>query len=425
MSLEVKVPSVGESVQEGSIYKWHKNTGEYVEMDDVIVELETDKATVEIVAEASGVIETMRDEGDTVNVGDTLAKIDTAAAKPAGGAPAPKEEAPAANGSNGSAAPVAAAPAPTPAAATPTSPQSSHLSPAVQRMVKEYNLDPASIPGTGKGGRVTKTDVVNYMENPQAKQAPAPTSAPAPAAEIPVPVAAVGDRSERREKMSRMRKVTAERMIQAQENAAILTTFNEVDMGPIMSLRKQYKESFKEKHGVGLGFMSFFLKAAVEALQEFPDINGWIEGDEIVYHNYYDIGVAVASDRGLVVPVVRDVDRLTFAGIEATIANYAQKARAGKITIDDMTGGTFTISNGGVFGSLMSTPILNPPQSAILGMHKIQERAMVVNGEVKVRPMMYLALSYDHRIVDGKGAVSFLVKIKDALEDPTRLLLGV
>ena len=225
--------------------------------------------------------------------------------------------------------------------------------------------------------------------------------------------------------MSLMRRKTAERMLQAQENAAILTTFNEVDMGPIMALRKQYKEGFKEKYGVGLGFMSFFLKAAVEALKEFPDINGWIEGEEVVYHNYYDIGVAVASDRGLVVPVVRDVDQLSFAGIESTIANYAAKARAGKIPVDDMTGGTFTVSNGGVFGSLMSTPILNPPQSAILGMHKIQQRPMVVDGAVVARPMMYLALSYDHRIVDGKGAVSFLVKIKEALEDPTRLLLGV
>lgn len=409
MALDVKVPSVGESVSEGSIYKWHKKSGDYVEMDDVLVELETDKATVEIVAEGSGVIETLKNEGDTVAVGDLLARIDTDAKAPAKQATETKSAAPS------SSEPVKAAT--TSAATQKASQDNSEQSPAVRRMIEEYNLNPNSISGTGRGGRLTKEDVVNHME-----------SGSKPAATVATPSAqkaARTGRGEHREKMSLLRRKTAERMLQAQENAAILTTFNEVDMSAIMNLRKLYKDSFKEKYDVSLGFMSFFVKAAVEALQTFPEINGWIEGEEIVFHDYYDIGVAVASPRGLVVPVVRDCDQLTFAGVESSIADYAGKARQGKLGVDDMTGGTFTISNGGVFGSLLSTPILNPPQSAILGMHKIQERPVVVNGEIVVRPMMYLALSYDHRIVDGKGAVGFLVKIKESLEDPTRLLLGI
>lgn len=407
MAFEVRVPAVGESVQEGEIYKWHKNEGDYVELDEVLVELETDKATVDIVAEASGKISLKIAEGETVQVGDLLAIIDTSAAKPAGGAPA--------------AAPVATAP--TPAASQQSQPQASvhssskderPQSPGVSRLVQETKVDTTAIPGTGRGGRLTKGDIVNHLQAPQASPLP------------PVATAvSSGTREVRREKMSRLRQKIAERLVEAQHNAAMLTTFNEVDMTAIMALRSQYKEDFKEQHGVGLGFMSFFVKAAVEALKAFPAINGYVDGTDILHHNYYDIGIAVSTTRGLMVPVVRDCDRLSFPGVESAILEYAKKGRDGKISVDDLSGGTFTISNGGVFGSLLSTPILNPPQSAILGMHKIQQRPMVINGEIVARPMMYLALSYDHRIVDGKEAVGFLVKIKENVEDPARLLLGV
>ena len=406
MAFEVRVPAVGESVQEGEIYKWHKNDGDYVELDDVLVELETDKATVEIVAEAAGTITTKVAEGDTVTVGDLLAEIDTSAAKPAGGA----SEAPAE-------APKEAASAPAAPAAAPASTDSRPQSPAVSRMVKEEGIDTSNIPGSGRGGRVTKEDLINNQSKPAA-------AAASPASLAPQAVPA-GERGVRREKMTRLRQRIAERLVEAQHNAAMLTTFNEVDMTAVMNLRKQYKEQFKETHGVGLGFMSFFVKAAVEALKAIPAINGYVDGTDIVYHDYYDIGIAVSTKRGLMVPVVRDCDKLNFPGVESAILDYAKKGRDGKISVDELSGGTFTISNGGVFGSLLSTPILNPPQSAILGMHKIQERPMVVNGEIVVRPMMYLALSYDHRIVDGKEAVTFLVKIKENIEDPTRLLLGV
>ena len=427
MAVDVLIPTVGESVQEGMIHKWHKNSGEYVDVDDVILEVETDKATVEIVAEAAGVVETLKGEGDTVEMGEVVAKIDTDAKKPAG-APAP-EAAPAPSPTaNGGGAPVAAPVQAVPAQPTPAT-AAGPLSPAVGRMVAEHNLNPAAIPGTGKGGRVTKEDVVNFMDRggnaaPAVQAAPAQAKAPAPAPTLPTPTVP-GERVERREPMSMMRRRIAERLVGAQQTAAILTTFNEIDLHNYIELRKQYKESFKERHGVGLGFMSIFVKAAIEALKDYPAINGWIDNNEIVYHDYYDVGVAVSSDRGLVVPVIRDADKLSFADIEKSIVYYATKAREGKITIDEMTGGTFTISNGGVFGSLLSTPILNPPQSGILGMHKTQPRPVAINGEIKIRPMMYVALSYDHRIVDGKEAVQFLVKLKECVEDPQRLLLGV
>lgn len=410
--VDVVVPAVGESVQEGMVYKWHKSSGEFVELDDVLVELETDKATVEIVAEASGVLEQKVKEGDGVKVGDVLGTIDTAAEK-SESKPAREEKT--------SEQPKQEEIKPTPASAPQQTVKTSAekpLSPAVNRMVREHELDVGQIPATGKNGRITKADVINHLE---AK----PSTPEKPAARQPSHPSPAGERGVRREPMSMLRRRIAERLIEAQQTNAILTTFNEVDMSAIMRLRKQYKESFKEQHGVGLGFMSFFVKAAVEALKQFPRVNGHIEGSEIVYYDYYDIGVAISTDRGLMVPVVRNCETLSFAEIEAAIIDYANKARNGKIALDDLSGGTFTVTNGGVFGSLLSTPIINPPQSGILGMHKIQERAMVVDGEIVVRPMMYLALSYDHRIIDGKEAVSFLVKLKDCIEDPARLLLGV
>lgn len=413
MAVDVKVPAVGESVQEAMIHKWHKAAGDVVNMDDVLMELETDKATVEVTAEVAGTLEILRKEGDTVAIGEVVARIDTQG-KPAAAAAAAKAPAPAAK---------AAAPA-------AKSAKSEVLAPSVRRMTTENNVDPANVAGTGKDGRVTKGDVMSHVQGKGAASAapaaPAATKAPAPAAPVKLPTSAgVVARTERREPMSMLRRRIAERLVHAQSTAAILTTFNEVDMSAVMALRAQYKDAFKEKHGIGLGFMSFFVKATIEALKTYPAINGWIDGNDIVYHDYYDIGVAVSGDRGLVVPVIRDADRLTMSEIEQSIAYYGGRARDGKLTVDEMTGGTFTVSNGGVFGSLLSTPILNPPQSAILGMHKIEERAVVVKGQIVARPMMYLALSYDHRIVDGKEAVQFLVKIKELVEEPQRLLLGV
>jgi 2-oxoglutarate dehydrogenase E2 component (dihydrolipoamide succinyltransferase) len=411
MSAEVKVPSVGESVQEGVIFKWHKQNGEFIEMDEVLVELETDKATVEVVSEHSGVVKTLKNEGDPVQVGEIIAQIDTATLKPAGAEPKPEV------------AKLVTTTAKIEAAGIATPSKLDHkLSPAVNRMVQEHGIDSSRVAGTGRGGRLTKGDVIRHMEAPEVTAKKNQDQAIAKAYEAP---SFSGQRTERREPMSLLRRRIAERMLQAQSDAAILTTFNEIDMSAIMAVRKQHKEAFKERHGVNLGFMSFFVKAAVEGIKEIPAINGWVEGHELVFHDYCDIGVAVSAPRGLVVPVVRNCELLDFAGIEKSIANYAQKARDGKITVDEMQGGTFTISNGGVFGSLMSTPILNPPQSGILGMHTIKERPIVVDGKIEIRPMMYVALSYDHRIVDGKEAVTFLMKIKDCIEDPTRLMLGV
>jgi len=404
MATEIRVPALGESVTEATVAKWLKNVGDAVAQDEPLVELETDKVTLEVNASAAGTLsEIAAETGATVEVGGLLGAIEAGAA---GAKPAAKA-APAA------AAPAAAAPAPKPAAAA--APQS----PAVRKMVEETKVDPAAIAGTGKDGRLTKGDVIQHLE---AKPAAAPVAPAAPAA--PAAPRPTGPREER-VRMTRLRKRIAERLKQAQNTAAMLTTFNEVDMTAIMSLRDSYKESFEKRHGVKLGFMSFFVKACLAGLKELPAVNGEIDGDDIIYKNHYDIGVAVGTEQGLVVPVVRDADQMSFSEIEKAINALGKKARDGKLTIDELTGGTFTISNGGVYGSLLSTPILNTPQSAILGMHKIQPRPMAIGGKVEVRPMMYLALSYDHRIIDGREAVTFLVRVKDALEDPQRLLLEV
>ncbi|HHK2458969.1 TPA: 2-oxoglutarate dehydrogenase complex dihydrolipoyllysine-residue succinyltransferase [Pseudomonas aeruginosa] len=409
MAIEIKAPTFPESVADGTVATWHKKPGEAVKRDELIVDIETDKMVIEVLAEADGVLaEIIKNEGDTVLSNELLGKLNE------GGAAAP-------------AAPAAAAPAAAPAAqaAAPAAAggDDAILSPAARKLAEEAGIDPNSIAGTGKGGRVTKEDVVAAVE--AKKNAPAAPAKPAaPAAEAPI--FAAGDRVEKRVPMTRLRAKVAERLVEAQSAMAMLTTFNEVNMKPIMDLRSKYKDLFEKKHnGVRLGFMSFFVKAATEALKRFPGVNASIDGNDIVYHGYQDIGVAVSSDRGLVVPVLRNAEFMSLAEIEGGIANFGKKAKEGKLTIEDMTGGTFTISNGGVFGSLLSTPIVNPPQTAILGMHKIQERPMAVNGQVVILPMMYLALSYDHRLIDGKEAVSFLVAIKDLLEDPARLLLDV
>ncbi|RRQ67531.1 2-oxoglutarate dehydrogenase complex dihydrolipoyllysine-residue succinyltransferase [Pseudomonas aeruginosa] len=409
MAIEIKAPTFPESVADGTVATWHKKPGEAVKRDELIVDIETDKVVIEVLAEADGVLaEIIKNEGDTVLSNELLGKLNE------GGAAAP-------------AAPAAAAPAAAPAAqaAAPAAAggDDAILSPAARKLAEEAGIDPNSIAGTGKGGRVTKEDVVAAVE--AKKNAPAAPAKPAaPAAEAPI--FAAGDRVEKRVPMTRLRAKVAERLVEAQSAMAMLTTFNEVNMKPIMDLRSKYKDLFEKKHnGVRLGFMSFFVKAATEALKRFPGVNASIDGNDIVYHGYQDIGVAVSSDRGLVVPVLRNAEFMSLAEIEGGIANFGKKAKEGKLTIEDMTGGTFTISNGGVFGSLLSPPIVNPPQTAILGMHKIQERPMAVNGQVVILPMMYLALSYDHRLIDGKEAVSFLVAIKDLLEDPARLLLDV
>jgi 2-oxoglutarate dehydrogenase E2 component (dihydrolipoamide succinyltransferase) len=405
MSTDIRVPALGESVSEATVAQWFKGEGEAVKADEPLVALETDKVTVEVPAPAGGVLSSIKVRpGETVNVGAVIGMIEEGAA--------------------GKAAP-AAKPAPKPAPAPPPVPKAveAPLSPAVRKLVAESGADPAKIDGSGKDGRVTKGDVIAHLEKP----APAPppvTPAPAPmpaVARAPSPPAD-GAREER-VRMSRLRQTIARRLKDAQNVAAMLTTFNEVDMSAVMALRNQYKELFEKRHGVKLGFMSFFVKAVCQALKEIPAVNAEIDGEDIVYKNYYHIGVAVGTEKGLVVPVLRDAERMSFAAIEKTIADFGARARAGSLQIADMQGGTFTISNGGVYGSLMSTPILNAPQSGILGMHKIQERPVVADGQVVARPMMYLALSYDHRIVDGKEAVSFLVRVKECLEDPQRTIL--
>ena len=407
MAIEIKAPTFPESVADGTVATWHKQPGDAVKRDELIVDIETDKVVMEVLAEADGVLtEIVKNEGDTVLSGELLGKLDagaTAAAAPAqAAAPAPSAAAPAAANAGG---------------------EEPILAPAARKMAEENGIDPNSIAGTGKDGRVTKEDVVAAVE---AKK-PAPAAAAKPAAPAAsAPIFAEGDRVEKRVPMTRLRAKVAERLVEAQSSMAMLTTFNEVNMKPIMELRSKYKDLFEKTHnGVRLGFMSFFVKAAVEALKRQPGVNASIDGNDIVYHGYQDIGVAVSSDRGLVVPVLRNAEHMSLAEIEGGINNYGKKAKAGKLTIEEMTGGTFTISNGGVFGSLLSTPIVNPPQTAILGMHKIQERPMAVNGQVVILPMMYLALSYDHRLIDGKEAVTFLVTMKDLLEDPARLLLDI
>lgn len=411
MTTEIKAPVFPESVAEGSVATWHKKPGEAVSRDELLVDIETDKVVLEVVAPADGVIEKiLKEEGDTVQSGEVIGQFKEGAA----GSAAPAEKA------------TETKAAPEEKKAEPAASKSGDvvLSPAARRLAEENNLDVSRIEASGKDGRVTKEDVLSFMKD---KGSAAESKPAAPAAEANMPRIDLPEqgRPEKRVPMTRLRASIARRLVEAQQNAAMLTTFNEVNMKPVMDLRKQYKDSFEKKHGVKMGFMGFFVKAAVEALKRFPAVNASIDGNDMVYHGYQDVGVAVSTDRGLVVPVLRDVDAMSLADIEKTIGEFGAKARDGKLSIEDMTGGTFTISNGGVFGSLMSTPILNPPQTAILGMHKIQERPMAVNGQVVVLPMMYLAVSYDHRMIDGKEAVQFLVTIKELLEDPARILLDV
>ncbi|GAA6129703.1 2-oxoglutarate dehydrogenase complex dihydrolipoyllysine-residue succinyltransferase [Halopseudomonas sabulinigri] len=406
MAIEIKAPTFPESVADGTVATWHKQPGDAVKRDDLLVDIETDKVVLEVLAEADGVMgDIAKAEGDTVLSGEVLGSL-----KDGEAASAP-----------------AAKPAEAKAEAAPAAAESTDepmLSPAARKLAEENGLAAADISGTGKGGRVTKEDVLNAVE--AKKNAPAAAPAAKPAAAPAAVAVGEGDRVEKRVPMTRLRARIAERLVDAQSSMAMLTTYNEVNMKPIMDLRKKYKDLFEKKHdGVRLGFMSFFVKAATEALKRYPAVNASIDGNDVVYHGYQDIGVAVSSDRGLVVPILRNTEHMGLAQIEGTIADYGRKARDGKLTMEEMTGGTFTISNGGVFGSLLSSPIVNPPQAAILGMHKIQERPMAENGQVVILPMMYLALSYDHRLIDGKEAVSFLVAIKELLEDPARLILDV
>ena len=406
MAIEIKAPTFPESVADGTVATWHKQPGDAVKRDELIVDIETDKVVLEVLATADGVLGAIvKNEGDTVLSDEVLGSIE------AGGAAA----APAA------AAPAAAAQAAAPAAEGEDDPVAA---PAARKLAEENGINIASVAGTGKGGRVTKEDVVAAVAAKKAAPAAAPAKAAAPAAAAPV--FAAGDRIEKRVPMTRVRATVAKRLVEAQSNMAMLTTFNEVDMTEVMALRSKYKDLFEKSHnGVRLGFMSFFVKAATEALKRFPAVNASIDGGDIVYHGYADVGVAVSSDRGLVVPVLRNAELMSLAEIEGGIATFGKKARDGKLSMDEMTGGTFTITNGGTFGSMMSTPIVNPPQAAILGMHNILQRPMAINGQVVIRPMMYLALSYDHRLIDGKEAVTFLVTIKNLLEDPARLLLDI
>lgn len=410
MKIDVKIPAVGESITEAVIGSWNKKSGEFVKMNDVILLLETDKASVEVVAEKDGVLVTTANAGDTVKIGSVVATIDTDA----------KPTATAATITTPTTATTTAPPPVTsktmPATATtsssrPTHPDlQSHLSPSVQRVVNEKSLDVSGISGTGLGGRLTKADVISIQTPPPVSKGSNKQSKQGDSTRVP---------------MTSVRKRIAERLVQAQHTAAILSTFNEVDMTKIIDLRNKYKEKFKEKYGVNLGFNGFFVKAVIEALKTYPAVNAFITGQDIEYHNYFNIGIAISTERGLLVPCIKDADQYSVAGIETLIRDLAIKGRDGKITPDDLTGGTFSITNGGVFGSLLSTPILNPPQSAILGLHKIEERPVAISGKVEVRNMMYVALSYDHRIIDGKEAVGFLVKIKEGVEDPERLLLEV
>jgi 2-oxoglutarate dehydrogenase E2 component (dihydrolipoamide succinyltransferase) len=416
MSVEIKVPAVGESITEGTIARWLKPNGAAVKANEPVCEVETDKATTEVMAPAGGRLAISVKEGQKVAIGAVIGQIEEGAA----------------------AAPPPSVPPPVPAAkrdsnahVPPTKPQTAQepaLSPAARQLAATEGIEPSQLTGSGRGGRITKEDVLAHLQQ-RGTAPPSGTSvAPAPAPPPSVSAAEIKpgtDRRERRERMTPIRARIAERLLAAQQNAAILTTFNEADMSAILALRTKYKESFQKKHGVGLGFMSFFVKASIEALRAFPAVNASIDGSDIVYHDYYDIGVAVSTEKGLMVPVLRNAEQLSFAAIEKGIADLAQKARENKISVADLQGGTFTITNGGIFGSLLSTPILNPPQSAILGMHAIQKRPVAVNDEVVIRPMMYLALSYDHRLIDGREAVSFLVRIKECLENPERMMLEI
>ena len=407
MTTEVRVPQLPESVADATLVAWHKKVGDSVARDENLADLETDKVVLEVPAPAGGVIKSLdKNAGSTVTSGELLAVIEEQAGATTGASkPAPKEPKKVAESRKPEPAPAAAA-----TASPPRKEESAgKLSPAARRLVEENRLSADQIAGSGRDGRITKSDVAHHLD--ATPQAPVAASA--------------GARMDQRVPMSRLRARIAQRLVEAQSTAALLTTFNEVDMQALLALRARYKEAFEKRHGVRLGFMSFFAKACIEALRRFPVVNASVEGSEIVYHEYFDIGVAVSTDRGLIVPVLRDADRMDFASIEKAVAGFAERARSGTITLEELTGGTFSITNGGVFGSLMSTPIVNAPQSAILGMHKVQERPVVLDGQVTVRPMMYIALTYDHRIIDGREAVQFLVAVKEALEDPARLLLQV
>lgn len=402
--IDIKVPTVGESINEVTLVKWLKNDGDYVERDEVIAELESEKATFEVNAEKAGVLKTVGKEGDTLNIGDVLAQIDETAAKPEGAAPkaeaakpaeTPKAEAPKKEESKSHSHPAVVAPADVKA------------TPVASAIIADKKVDPKSIQPSGYNGKILKEDVLSALEHPGRK-----------------PGIEAFSRTEGREKMSNLRRTVSRRLVEAKNTTAMLTTFNEVDMSKVMAVRAQYKDKFKESHGVNLGFMSFFTKACCYALQEWPAVNAYIDGDSIIYHNYCDISIAVSAPKGLVVPVIRNAESLSMAEIEKKVVELATKARDNKLSMEEMQGGTFTITNGGVFGSLMSTPIINIPQSAILGMHKIEERAVVVDKQIVIRPMMYLALSYDHRIIDGRESVSFLVRVKELLENPELLLFG-
>ena len=443
MATDVQVPALGESITEGTLAQWLKKPGEAVAADEPIASLETDKVSVEVPSPVAGVLtEQLAGEGDTVAVGAVIARVDEkATAGAAAPAPSPAQAAAASttNPAGAGETPLLRgdehAPEPT-AAIAETSEGDNHvttLSPAVRRAVLEYHVDPTKIRGSGKDGRLTKDDVIAAAEAQHAQPSPAiapQAKAPAPEAKAPSPAPqpssrSVEERKEERVKMSRLRQTIARRLKEAQNTAAMLTTFNDVDMSAVIEARSRYKDLFEKKHGIRLGFMGFFVKAVALAAKDVPSVNASIEGDEIVYRDYLDVSVAVSAPKGLVVPVVRNADRMSFAEIEKSIAEYGKRAKEGTLTVDDMTGGTFTISNGGVFGSLLSTPIINPPQSAVLGMHRIEERPVVKDGQIVARPMMYLALSYDHRLIDGREAVTFLVRVKEAIEDPTRLLIDL
>jgi 2-oxoglutarate dehydrogenase E2 component (dihydrolipoamide succinyltransferase) len=413
--VDVNVPQLSESVAEATLLQWKKKPGDAVAMDEILIEVETDKVVLEVPAPVAGVLaELVKPDGSTVAAGELIARIDSEA-RAAAAAPSPAP------------APKPAAPAPAPAPAPMPATKAGVAMPAAAKLMAEKGIAPADVTGTGRDGRITKGDVLAA-----AVPKPAPTPSPAPAAravlpavQAPVDLSLLADRPEQRVPMSRLRARVAERLVQSQSTAAILTTFNEVNMQPVMDMRNRYKDRFEKEHGVKLGFMSFFVKAAVAALKKYPVVNASVDGNDIVYHGYFDIGIAVGSPRGLVVPILRDADQMTFADIEKKIADFGKRAGEGKLALEELTGGTFSISNGGVFGSMLSTPIINPPQSAILGVHATKERAVVENGQVVVRPMNYLALSYDHRIIDGREAVLSLVTMKEALEDPARLLLEV
>jgi 2-oxoglutarate dehydrogenase E2 component (dihydrolipoamide succinyltransferase) len=437
MSTEIRVPQLPESIADATLVTWHKQPGDAIQRDENLADLETDKVVLEVPAPANGVVRELRvKSGTVVKSGQVLAVIEEGAVdgkRAAAAASAPASAPAAAVNAGAGAARGVQAPKSAPVAAPVAATDAGRLSPSVRRLVEENQLDPGRIPASGRDGRLTKSDVVDYLGRQPVEAPSAPAVQPAPSATPPPGAAAaalarppaVGARAEQRVPMTRLRARIAQRLIEAQSTQALLTTFNEVDLTATQELRARYRERFEKEHGVKLGFMSFFVRAAIDALKKFPVVNASVDGNDILYHEYYDIGVAVSTERGLIVPVVRDADSKSFAMLEKQVADYARRAREGSITIEDLTGGTFTITNGGVFGSLMSTPIVNAPQSAILGMHKIQDRPMVVNGQIVVRPMMYLAVTYDHRIIDGREAVQFLVAIKEALEDPGRMLLGI